>query len=39
MATYLVVDVSKFQTFSNYADAAKSVDGVIIRIGYFAIMI
>lgn len=34
MATYNVLDVSKFNTVSDYDKAFKEIDGVIIRCGY-----
>ena len=34
MATYTVLDVSKYNTVSNYNAAAASIHGVIIRTGY-----
>ena len=32
--TYSVVDLSKYNTISNYANAASAVNGVLIRCGY-----
>ena len=34
MATYDVIDVSEFNSITNYTSAANEVDGVIIRCGY-----
>ena len=32
--SYEVIDLSTYNTVSNYATAARNVDGVIIRAGY-----
>ena len=34
MATYTVLDLSKYNTVTNYSSIVSSVDGVIIRAGY-----
>jgi GH25 family lysozyme M1 (1,4-beta-N-acetylmuramidase) len=33
-ASYTVIDISKYNTASNYTTAASNIDGVIIRAGY-----